>query len=565
MMIPIGATAQETDTAAKITGVTLTVDGVTYTGAEGEGYAFINPNSDITVSITGVNLNNMTEENVISGYLLWIDGTADWVINADGTEASLVSPASDWTSEYWESCSNKNLVYTNESSDWTVPLVDTGIKPIYLDNAGTDLTTIYFNNTDAWETITATFYTDAAGEELGWHDKYYQLGTAELSLVGGESVIYATGNVPNNAAFVTFSNGTTTTGKIAIPMASTQNNCYNNGTWEHFHTPEAYSDNGDGTHTATCSVCGHKVTGEHITEKNENKPTCQHGNICDLCGAEYGEANPDDHSYNSDGFCEMCSTANPDETMFFIYDGDHKAFNVAEDIVGVNIEYTRGMHNTEWNSMYLPFEVPVTEELLDEYEVAYVNDMHSADTDDNGEIDEIEMEIVKIKTGTLHANHPYFIRAKSEAATELQLSYENTTLHATEETTLNCSSIYMDYAIVGTYKRIKGSEFAAMPADRYYAISVDGGWWQIPEDTSLYPFRVYLSMTARDDSPVKVAPEAMARMRIVTRGESEGTTGIENSELINQKSEIIYDLQGRRVAQPTKGIYIVNGKKVIVK
>jgi len=206
-------------------------------------------------------------------------------------------------------------------------------------------------------------------------------------------------------------------------------------------------DNGDGTHSFTCSICG-EVTEEHSTEKDENKTNCQHGNICDLCGVEYSE--PDAHSYNVDGFCEMCSTANPDETMFFIFDGDHKAFNVAEDLVGVSIEYTRILHNTEWNSIYLPFEVPVTEELLDEYEFAYVNDMHSADTDDNGEIDEIEMEIVKIKTGTLHANHPYFIRAKSRTVTEVYLFYEKTTLHATEETTLNCSSIYMDYAIVGS-------------------------------------------------------------------------------------------------------------------
>ena len=44
------------------------------------------------------------------------------------------------------------------------------------------------------------------------------------------------------------------------------------------------------------------------------------------------------------------------------------------------------------------------------------------------------------------------------------------------------------------------------------------------------------------------------------------TTGIEQSEISNQHSAIIYDLQGRRVAQPQKGgIYIVNGKKVIVR
>ena len=269
-----------------------------------------------------------------------------------------------------------------------------------------------------------------------------------------------------------------------------------------------------------------------------------------------------EHSYNEDGFCEMCSTANPDETMFFIFDGDHKAFNVAEDLVGVNIEYTRGLHNTEWNSLYLPFEVPVTEGLLDEFEFAYVNDMHSADTDDNGEIDEIEMEIVKIKTGTLHANHPYFIRAKSEY-TILQLSCENTTLHATKETTLNCSSIYMDYAIVGSYKHIKGTEFASMPADRYYAISIDGGWWQIPEDSSLYPFRAYLSMTARDGSPVKVSDEAMRAIRIREKGE--GTTDIEKVKGENGAvNSEIYDLSGRRVMLPQKGgVYIVGGKKIV--
>ena len=46
---------------------------------------------------------------------------------------------------------------------------------------------------------------------------------------------------------------------------------------------------------------------------------------------------------------------------------------------------------------------------------------------------------------------------------------------------------------------------------------------------------------------------------------AEESTGIEKSEIRNHKSEIIYDLQGRRVLNPTKGIYIVNGKKVIMK
>ena len=297
----ITAFAAEGDATAKITGVTLTVDGVTYTGAEGEGYAFINPNSDITVNITGVNLNNMTEDNVISGFVLWIDGTADWVINEDGTAASLDSPASDWKNEQWQLCSNRNLTYTNDAPNWE--LVDTGILPIYLDNAGTDLTTIYFNNANAWETITATFYT--VGDQYDFEDNY-QCGTAELSLVGGESVIYSTTNIPNNAAYVTFSNGTDTTKMVAIPMASTQNNCYNNGTWEHCHTPE--TDDGNCLTEQKCVLCG-----ETAVEAKENHTggtaTCSAPAKCEVCGTEYGGVDANNHVKTTwtNGFADCCN------------------------------------------------------------------------------------------------------------------------------------------------------------------------------------------------------------------------------------------------------------------
>ena len=43
------------------------------------------------------------------------------------------------------------------------------------------------------------------------------------------------------------------------------------------------------------------------------------------------------------------------------------------------------------------------------------------------------------------------------------------------------------------------------------------------------------------------------------------TTGIDAIEHGTLNIEHYYDLQGRRVAQPTKGLYIVNGKKVVIK
>ena len=51
------------------------------------------------------------------------------------------------------------------------------------------------------------------------------------------------------------------------------------------------------------------------------------------------------------------------------------------------------------------------------------------------------------------------------------------------------------------------------------------------------------------------------------KNEPEGgdVTDIESPVLEAQDSQLIYDLQGRRVTHPTKGIYIVGGKKVIMK
>lgn len=61
------------------------------------------------------------------------------------------------------------------------------------------------------------------------------------------------------------------------------------------------------------------------------------------------------------------------------------------------------------------------------------------------------------------------------------------------------------------------------------------------------------------------ADGAGARLTVNFDDEEE-TTGIENLTPALSKGEgAVFDLSGRRVAQPTKGLYIVNGKKVVIK
>ena len=58
------------------------------------------------------------------------------------------------------------------------------------------------------------------------------------------------------------------------------------------------------------------------------------------------------------------------------------------------------------------------------------------------------------------------------------------------------------------------------------------------------------------------------RMRVIGADDeyADDTTGIDNAQLMMDDSQqIIYDLQGRRITNTAnlKGLYIVNGKKVL--
>ena len=282
-------------------------------------------------------------------------------------------------------------------------------------------------------------------------------------------------------------------------------------------------------------------------------------------GIEVFSATNDDCSSFENEELVYASTVNME--TYTIIDGEYTEYIGKNANVGT-LTYIRTLPNTEWNSLYVPFEIPVTEELLADYEVAYLNDMHSYDTDDNGCIDNLEMEIIKIKGGTLRENYPYFIRAKNDEARALQLTYNDAILYRAKETTLSCSSIYTDFEIKGTYRRIAAEDFLAMPGDYHYAISVEGGWWQIEDGSALNPFRAYMTLTARDDSPVKIEEQAMRAIRFSVIGSNgnDGTTGIEEIKGSSVYNEGIYDLQGRKIDKIVEGgIYIINGKKVFVK
>ena len=234
-------------------------------------------------------------------------------------------------------------------------------------------------------------------------------------------------------------------------------------------------------------------------------------------------------------------------------DGVVYSASVDRELAGIT--YTRTLPNLYWNALYIPFEVPY-EAIEGRYNVAYINAIRSYDHDEDGALDDLEMEIVKIKAGTLKANYPYLIQAKTEADRNVAISVSDATLYAAEENSIDCSTVYQKYEVTGIYDVKTSAELEGK-----LAISIDGAWQPLLAGSQLNPYRLYLSITDRNDSPVKVSTVALSRVRIVEQGQF---TGVEEVESVSTE-HVIYDLSGRRVMQPAKGgVYIKNGKKIIL-
>ena len=73
----------------------------------------------------------------------------------------------------------------------------------------------------------------------------------------------------------------------------------------------------------------------------------------------------------------------------------------------------------------------------------------------------------------------------------------------------------------------------------------------------------YVNLKAHK-AALKVAKSQVGYAKSFVIDFEDTTTGIRNiDDTTPQKNDIIYDLQGRRVTNPTRGIYIVNGKKLV--
>ena len=88
----------------------------------------------------------------------------------------------------------------------------------------------------------------------------------------------------------------------------------------------------------------------------------------------------------------------------------------------------------------------------------------------------------------------------------------------------------------------------------YYVLQSDNKFYNTTAMIHMIPFRAYLEGSA-----------SSSKMDIVIDGDEPTKIDFSQIEGMEHLSNEVYDLSGRKVRNPEKGIYIVNGKKVFIK
>ena len=210
----------------------------------------------------------------------------------------------------------------------------------------------------------------------------------------------------------------------------------------------------------------------------------------------------------------------------------------------------------------VPFDYTITADDTEKFSFYKINMIANAPNAQTDATDDIWVFLKKVDAGTmLHANMPYVYKPK-EAVTDYAFTTENATLKAkATDARLTMMTAEDTYTLYGTYEPT-----TATAADPFYYINTSGTMSLGNDGTvTVGAFRWIMRKASKFGGSSSAAYAPTIRF---FDGDENGATGIgsvNGSEETANGSSAYYDLQGRKVEQPKKGLYIRNGRKVIVK
>lgn len=246
-------------------------------------------------------------------------------------------------------------------------------------------------------------------------------------------------------------------------------------------------------------------------------------------------------TYNNDGtaVCDvtkatltsMTVTMSPLSNVTFTENENNDDALKKHDKETVNTTLTRTLVANKWNTFCVPFETEIAGTALEGATVKSIGTVV-------GNVINLE-DAAKIEAGV-----PYLVMPTTESI--VNPTFKNVTISVTTPIEKGND----EYKFVGTYspKPITDGDFG-----KIWGVTAEGKLAKINANTTMKGLRAYF-----------VFPTSAAAAKLNFDGETTGINNIETNAAVNSK---VYNLNGQYVGNSLnglkKGIYVVNGKKVI--
>ena len=255
----------------------------------------------------------------------------------------------------------------------------------------------------------------------------------------------------------------------------------------------------------------------------------------------------------------------PESTQFTITIGAHADSRMILDetstvmpeaAMGVDVRVKRTLTANVWNTIVLPFAMTsqqMTEAFGDGVSLADFTG-YEIDEDENGNITGITVQFQSVNA--LEANHPYIIKVKENVS---EFTVDGVDIDPEDEPT---------NAVVKRTKKqwseMVGTYVANTVVDGDMLFINGNKFWYSMGQTVMMGYRAYFDfydvLTSVENADAKVTFEV--------NGETTGITGVADPHYLEGE---VYNVQGLHMGKDadmnrlSKGVYVVNGKKVTVK
>ena len=205
------------------------------------------------------------------------------------------------------------------------------------------------------------------------------------------------------------------------------------------------------------------------------------------------------------------------------------------------IKVKRTIKANQWNTICFPFAMTKTQKnevFGEDVELATYGEYEISEDGINVLFDAVR------STKGIDANKPYIIKTSKDISefmiTSIIVPCNNAPFEGDEE-------------IGFFYGTLKAG--GKVPAN---CLFLNGGdFWYSTGQSNIKAFRGYFDFV----DVLASLETANSKVKMVFRGETTGIKGV----TVETANDDMYDLQGRRIVNPDKGVYIKNGKKVVIK